>query len=75
VYSLSVDRQIGFLPARLAGETVRAAQKGYSHALYFARENLHPENDRVVGATCVYLRLMPLSSESMRGEEMSTNLS
>jgi hypothetical protein len=59
VHSLSVDRQLGYLPARLAGETVRASQRGYSHALYFSHENLHPETDKVVGATCLYLRLTP----------------
>jgi HIRAN domain-containing protein len=59
VYSLDVDRQLGYLPARLAGETVRASQRGYSHALYFAHKNLEPETDRVVGATCLYLRLIP----------------
>lgn len=73
VYSLSVDRQIGYLPARLAGETVRASRKGYSHAVYFAEENLHPETDRVVGATCIYVRLTPLPTDQKRNEENRSN--
>jgi HIRAN domain len=57
--------QIGYLPSRLAGETVRAESRaGHVHALYFSHENLHPESGRVVGATCIYIRLTPGASES-----------
>jgi hypothetical protein len=70
VYALSIDRQLGYLPARLAGETVRATRRGFSHAVYFSDENLHPETDRVVGATCLYLRLVPLPTTRNTTEQL-----
>ena len=61
----SIYGQIGYLPSRLAGETVRAESRaGHVHALYFSHENVHPETGRVVGATCIYIRLTPGSSKS-----------
>ena len=59
--AISLDgHQIGYLDARLAGETVRDAKRnGWRQLHYFVHANHQPTNGRTNGATIFVVRLEP----------------
>src|SRR5665213_1299680 len=56
---MNEERQLGFLPAQVAAETVRDMKRGIRHLGILSHTNHHPETDRVVGAVILLVKLRP----------------
>jgi hypothetical protein len=51
------NRQLGYLDARLAGETTRDIKRnGFRYGVYLRRPTLHPTTNRIVGAVLLMIR-------------------